>query len=582
MKIQKTRTIHRIILAISLMLAATVASANEELLGSSSSGTNPASLYSIDATTGAATLIGSTGLVDSVGRPNKVAAIALDPQDGTLYGIFGSACTGARLITIDPSTGAGTPVGFLVGAGFNASNDTGSGSVGGGTGCHGGSDALVFGDDGTLYAGGWNGVGFSGGTLLTVDKITGAVLTAQQTTGGAHIAGLAKASDGTIWVSRGNNTSGLLHTIDTGTGAFSSTLALSEPTARISDIAFGADGTLYGSEPNAGMLVTIDTVTGTIANVGAFESSGGAKISGLTLRGAEVPIVTCTEPEGCNLTGGLNVEISPDIPIPEGTTFSQTVLTPSAASQTDDRVANGTCGQETLVLFGDDPDQPNLVIPPWICGTPFVVIESETELEILNGTIVLTNEGGAFFETAKTCEDPLDELADGSPTDPFAIAQIQDEVVHMTTDGDPRDLPHASTTTFECGSSRGRGHSFSYNVVGMSINFGKDPSDTEGIRQAFVDLGHYKFHVLWQAVLNSKEALPKRKWRKLVALSFFAKLAYHVGWYEVAVHKLTLILNKVDGFEFDTGVGFNHEGNITEKADNLRYYVDKYVIGLEE
>jgi hypothetical protein len=250
------------------------------MLGSSSTGSSPASLYSIDRATGVATLIGSSGLLDSQGGPNKVSAIAEDPITGQWYGIFGSNCTGARLITIDPSTGAGTIIGPLVGAGFDATNDTGSQAA-----CYGGSEALIFANDGTLYAGGWN-AGFTCGNFLKLDKSTGAVLSVLPTDNNpvqgcnSSIAGLARAPDGTLWVSRGNNIPGVVHTINPLTGSFTSTLTLSSATARLSDIAFSSDGTLYGSDPATGMLVTVNTVTGVVTNVGAF--GGGAKISGLS------------------------------------------------------------------------------------------------------------------------------------------------------------------------------------------------------------------------------------------------------------------------------------------------------------
>src|SRR4029077_19028320 len=99
---------------------------------------------------GLATLVGPSGLGDGV------SGVKFDPASGAMYGILGSGCTGARLIILDAATGAGTVVGPLVGAGFEST-----------TGCGGGSDALAFAPDGTLYAA---GTSFGATSLLKVEK----------------------------------------------------------------------------------------------------------------------------------------------------------------------------------------------------------------------------------------------------------------------------------------------------------------------------------------------------------------------------------------------------------------------------
>lgn len=321
------------------------------------------------------------------------------------------------------------------------------------------------------------------------------------------------------------------------------------------------------SEPNSLVpgfhVATIDLL---------FESPPGTQSSfslptNFEVLSVSAPAITCTGPPGCNPTGGLIVEIPPSIPIPPGTVIEQTVETHS-----DPRVAAGTCGTETLVLFDDDPDKPDLIIPAGTCGDPFVVITTETDLEILNDTIIVTNVPGAFFENPLECDPSIP-----AGTDP----QMQDEVLWMGTDDALQDDGFANTTTIECGSSRGRSRGLSHNVVGMSINFGLDwTANPEAVRRAFVDRGHSKYHRLIRAVRLSKDALPRRQWRKLVGLAVIANLAYHWRWYDVANRKLTRLLKKVENSNFDTSDGYNHEGNIITRADNLRFYTDKYVIGL--
>jgi len=251
-----------LLVAGDFVLGARISEAQVLWGSSSKGGTNPSSVFTIDRTTGLATLVGPSGLGDGV------SGIRFNPQSGTMYGILGSSCTGARLITIDTATGAGSVLGTLVGAGFDGAT---------GTFCGGGSDALAFSPDGTLYAGGYS---FGATSLLRVDTTTGAVLEAHPTPG--HLAGLAFDSSGALWASHGNSSFSFeLHTIDLATGAQTSTLPLSEPVI-VSDLAFAEDGTLYASLPSESKLATVDTATGLVMRIGSFGPAVG-KISGLAM-----------------------------------------------------------------------------------------------------------------------------------------------------------------------------------------------------------------------------------------------------------------------------------------------------------
>jgi hypothetical protein len=246
---------------------------------------NPGSLFSINPSTGLATIVGSTGILAGDGTPG-LSAVALDPTTGILYGMVGSATGCATLITINGATGAGTVVGNLVGSGFNATRTAGS------TFCPGGSDALAFASDGTLYAGGWGG-GFGSGSLLRVNKGTGAVLQANATTSGIHLAGLAFAPDGTLWASRGGNGPGVVHRINPANGQTLATLQLRTAAggfdgATVSDLAFASDGTLYASLPRENVLATINTTTLVITRIGSF-GSNTTRIAGLTFAPASEP-----------------------------------------------------------------------------------------------------------------------------------------------------------------------------------------------------------------------------------------------------------------------------------------------------
>jgi hypothetical protein len=552
-------------LALAMLAALPANAATTSLWASSSEGTNPSSLFTVDAATGAATLVGSSGL------GNKLSAIAVDPADGTLYGIRGSACTGARLITINPATGAGTIVGVLVGPGFDATVDTGSGNTGGGVGgCTGGSDALVFGADGTLYAGGWNGGTYLGGSFLTLNKATGAVLSVQPTAGAANIAGLARAPDGTLWVSRGSNGLGLLHTIDPSTGQFTATLSLSSAIT-ISDIAFGADGKLYGAVPNAGELVTIDTLTGTVTVAGFF--GNGEKIAGLAPK-AEVLAATCAEPGGCQL-GGQTIVLPPGLSIPEGT-----IISSDSAIEFDWRPAADKCGIEPLTLFADDPDKPNLYIPNYLCAAQpdgrIVVLAIETDLDIPDGTVDIETDAGVYFGAdALPCDAPF--IPPG--VDP---TRGQDVTVWQTTDAADLSEAHALEVSDGCGSSRGKTKGLSYFVVGMRIDCGIDGLvDPEGARQCLIDLTKVKLYGMLQAIKDAKGTVSRRQYRKFVVLGGLANVAYHLRLYKTASKSLGKLIQQVEAADFDTNATGNPRGNILFRAYNGKFMTDVKTINLQ-
>jgi hypothetical protein len=75
------------------------------LYGSQGAGPS-SSFYRIDTSTGFATLIGPIGVFGD----NSVSGLSFNPQSNVLYGITGGPYPNSYLITINPSTGAGTLV----------------------------------------------------------------------------------------------------------------------------------------------------------------------------------------------------------------------------------------------------------------------------------------------------------------------------------------------------------------------------------------------------------------------------------------------------------------------------------------
>jgi hypothetical protein len=182
------------------------------------------SLYRIDTSTGAASLVGSTGLV-------QIADIAWNSGTGTMFALTISGDlytlslqTGAstlvsatsntlpegsltyfggefysndtkRLVNVDGSTAALTPIGDM---GSAASDVSG----------------LVFDSSGAMWA--YSKNGSLADTLLSVDPLTGAATTvgAIGATGTSAVGGLA-FDTGTLYLTDGNG----LYAVNTGTGA---------------------------------------------------------------------------------------------------------------------------------------------------------------------------------------------------------------------------------------------------------------------------------------------------------------------------------------------------------------------------
>ena len=307
--------------ALLLSMAAPVSSSESILWGSSSSEEvgpiNPGSVFTIDEITGQATLVGSTGIPGgrNPDQPPEVSGIDSDPVTGTLYGISGSNCTGAVLITIDQTTGAGTVVGIIEGS------DGFGGRVFDGTPAPycttQGSDGLAFHPDGRLFAFGYFGTSASVGLprhfLLEIDKNNGDVLSAVQTLAGpGGITGLTFDASGVLWASHGSFNQNGISTVALATGnqeflQFTDAAGASIR-AKVSDLAFGPDGTLFASIPNENQLATVDTTTGLLTRIGSF-GSDVRRMSGLAfapplVKEVEIDIKPGSFPNSINLGSG--------------------------------------------------------------------------------------------------------------------------------------------------------------------------------------------------------------------------------------------------------------------------------------
>jgi hypothetical protein len=243
-----------ILLSVALALASATAADAATLYGSTASG-GAGELYVLNPATG--------GMIQDVGPLNDalnvnygVTGLAFNPVNGLLYGSTANAdpATAAKLITINPLTGSVTVIGD-----FNV--------TGGGLGA-------TMADIGFDSAGHLYGIGSKGGPqLYSIDLLTG-----QATLVGAG-SGLTSTTGGGLAISPsggffGTPTASRFGTYDSTTGAYSNITNPVKPGGG-AYAALDFDGNvLYGLNSGVGTppsthLVTIDTVTGAVTDLGS-------------------------------------------------------------------------------------------------------------------------------------------------------------------------------------------------------------------------------------------------------------------------------------------------------------------------
>ena len=177
-------------------------------------------VVNIDTSTGAGTLIGASGLTETL-------SIARDPS-GTLF----TADSGDdRLATIDPNTGLATLGPAITGLGtFNS-----------------GVSGLAFSAGDVLFATAFNSVGNT--NLYTINTASGAA-TLIGLVSSTNVTDIAFSQSGTLYAWDLLSTNGGLMTVNTSTGA--GTLVQSGLTGlpTITSLAFDASGNLWGAQTN--------------------------------------------------------------------------------------------------------------------------------------------------------------------------------------------------------------------------------------------------------------------------------------------------------------------------------------------
>jgi hypothetical protein len=218
-------------------------------------------LYTVNPATAAYTAVGpittSTGALGMTG-------MAFDPLNGILYGVTGleSPTSPRNLVTINPATGAATIVGALTES---------SSSVG--------LTDISFRSDGTLF-------GVFSSTLYTVNLATGGLTVIGATGPTSPGGGLAFNSTGTLYTA-GTTVGGHVDRLDPSTGARTPGPTMTNapygaPLGAMMALGFSATDILYGANSNRAQngatataveLVTINTSTGVVTDIGALPAS---------------------------------------------------------------------------------------------------------------------------------------------------------------------------------------------------------------------------------------------------------------------------------------------------------------------
>ena len=249
------------------------------------------SLYTIDAATGIATLVGPTGASDLDGLAfvgdGRLVGSATD--DSVLA--CGALNECSTLVEIDPASGAATFIGIIGDTG-----DTGE--------CGAVSDLTFDPTTRTLYGLGIECEDTANSKLLIIDPDTGAGTIVGSDTGVAGTpGGLAREpSSGTFFMTSAED----LYTVDPLTG----TAALVPPgngitAGTVNALAFDPlTGVLFGSNDRIGpvaFLVTIDTATGADTDVGSSQD----ELTALAFQGPggcpDAPLGSCTDAQKANL-----------------------------------------------------------------------------------------------------------------------------------------------------------------------------------------------------------------------------------------------------------------------------------------
>ncbi len=211
------------------------------LYGTTAGSIHSGSLYTINTSTGAGTLVGALVGASNSSLTYAITGLRFQPGTGTLFGATSKNSTNSpnSLVTVNPSTGAVTVIGP-----FNIPTNQGPADI-------------TFTPGGTLY--GW--IEPDADKLATINLSTGQATIVGPSGISTSGSGLASNSSGVLYYA-GEETGGPLMTINPSTGAPTTIGTLGNGNSSgdsVAALAFSPSGTLFGIEggDSTTFLITI-------------------------------------------------------------------------------------------------------------------------------------------------------------------------------------------------------------------------------------------------------------------------------------------------------------------------------------
>jgi uncharacterized repeat protein (TIGR01451 family) len=271
------------------------------------------SLYTLNSTTGAATLVAPITI--SATQVTNVTGLAVDPTDGTLYGFMNSQTCNVRgegtLLTINKTTGAATVIGSLGAAAIQGSD-------------------ISFDKFGNLYA--WEGgcgdpsCNSNGSDLYTLDTSTGTSTKVSESGSYGFQTGLAVDSLGRMYMKSYQ----ALFRVNQFSGHLFATVPFPSGQNPRNVLSFGPGDVLYTGTFSPFQLQTLNPTTAVVTNVGS--SSGVSNVSAI-----EWDLGTVTPPDTADLSITNNVDNATPT-ASTNVTFTLTVTNGGPASATGVKV----------------------------------------------------------------------------------------------------------------------------------------------------------------------------------------------------------------------------------------------------
>ena len=354
----------------------------------------------------------------------------------------------------------------------------------------------------------------------------------------------------------------------------------------------GEPNNLGGGEQHLGIGL------GGTTNVGWNDEGNLGNIGGYVIE-YDVPI-----PVPPNAGGGDPIPLADgaDVSLPATVVLDQGAqIDVRRFEYTDDLDACGTLPRE-IFLPGNTTGIADAVIPAYLCGSPkFLVIVAETTgVTFPSGTILVENQTDVVFpDNLYDCPGPINpDLGvpvtdtDHDPNDPQnrdVVGYQKDDRTEMPEDalgGTYGFAGSVAETTFECGSSRGKGNSASLYFVGLHIDFGPGAEfsvHADLNHDKFVALTRYKLIVLQDVILESEVAL-NSNWVQRVGFKALKRLVnvairkHDRHRYNAARFRLQLIDALIQVLPYTVIPGENYQGETEMRNSNgIFMYTEKVI-----